>query len=71
MTFPPVRKLANEKVSGTKKVKYLEENMAALDINLSPGEVMAIRTEIEKVEVIGERYPPTFEGYSFGDTPPL
>ena len=45
--------------------------MRALDLELSAGEVMAIRTEIEKVEVAGERYPPFFAAYSFADTPPL
>lgn len=57
--------------SGTKKSKYLEENIGALAVKLTAEEVEQIRTEIEKVEVAGDRYPPSFQSYSFGDTPEL
>lgn len=56
---------------GTKKIKYLEENVGAKDVKLSPEEVQEIRKEIEKTEIIGARYPPAFEGHSFADTPEL
>ncbi|KAF2735796.1 Aldo/keto reductase [Polyplosphaeria fusca] len=58
-------------IPGTKKVKYLEENVAAIDVKLTDDEVRTIRSEIEKVEVSGDRYPPWFAPYSFGDTPEL
>ncbi|KAF2489787.1 Aldo/keto reductase [Lophium mytilinum] len=58
-------------IPGTKKVKYLEENVNAAKVKLSPTEVQNIRDEIEKVEVVGDRYPAFFQQYSFGDTPPL
>ncbi|KAL8731912.1 MAG: hypothetical protein Q9181_004135 [Wetmoreana brouardii] len=45
-------------IPGTKKIKYLEENLDALKIELSVAENTEIRKAIEKVEVIGERYPP-------------
>ncbi|KAF2650885.1 Aldo/keto reductase [Lophiostoma macrostomum CBS 122681] len=58
-------------IPGTKKAKYLEENVGAINVQLSSEEVKQIRAEIEKVEVSGDRYPPSFQEYSFGDTPPL
>ncbi|KAH6673036.1 NADP-dependent oxidoreductase domain-containing protein [Halenospora varia] len=56
-------------IPGTKKIKYLEENVGALNVELSKEEVKQIRDEIEAVEVKGERYPPFFAAYSFADTP--
>ncbi|KIW07449.1 uncharacterized protein PV09_02288 [Verruconis gallopava] len=58
-------------IPGTKKIRYLEENVAAAQVQLSAQEVEAIRKEIEKTEIVGERYPPWFENYSFADTPEL
>jgi hypothetical protein len=52
-------------------VKYLEENVGAVNVTLSDEEVKQIRDEIEKLEVIGERYPAAFQAYSFADTPEL
>lgn len=57
--------------SGTKKTKYLKENVGAAELDLSDAEVQDIRKEIEKTEIIGERYPPWFESYNFADTPEL
>jgi len=45
-------------IPGTKKIKYLEENLGSLDVKLSKEDVEDIRKEVEKCEVIGERYPP-------------
>lgn len=47
----------DESDRGTKKIKYLEENIAALDIDLSKAEVAEIRQLIEAAEVHGGRYP--------------
>ncbi|KAF2800221.1 Aldo/keto reductase [Melanomma pulvis-pyrius CBS 109.77] len=58
-------------IPGTKKIKYLEENIGAIDVKLTDEELQQIRAEIEKVEVTGDRYPPSFQSFSFGDTPPL
>ncbi|KAF2827929.1 Aldo/keto reductase [Ophiobolus disseminans] len=58
-------------IPGTKKIKYLEENVAAVDVQLTDEESAHIRAEIEKVEVRGDRYPPAFQEFSFGDTPEL
>jgi len=57
--------------SGTKKIKYLEENVAAFNVHLSTSEVHEMRKDIEKVEIFGDRYAPLFQKYSFGDTPEL
>jgi len=46
-------------IPGTKHVRYLEENMGALNVTLSPGELAEISTRLAQIEVIGERYAPT------------
>ncbi|QFZ24852.1 aldo/keto reductase [Saccharothrix syringae] len=43
-------------IPGTKRVKYLEENVAAADLALSPGDLRAI--EAAATTVAGERYTP-------------
>jgi aryl-alcohol dehydrogenase-like predicted oxidoreductase len=60
---------ANTISRGTKNIKYLDQNVDAAKVELSPADVQAIRDEIEKVEVVGERYPGFFAKYSFADTP--
>lgn len=52
-------------IPGTKKVKYMEENVGALKVQLSKEEVQEIRDEVEKAEVAGHRNPPgMFTEYS-------
>ncbi|TGO32746.1 hypothetical protein BHYA_0291g00020 [Botrytis hyacinthi] len=58
-------------IPGTKKIKYLEENMEALHVQLSRQEEREIRTAIEKVQIGGARYPESMMGFAFGDTPEL
>ncbi|ESZ92033.1 putative aldo-keto reductase (AKR13) [Sclerotinia borealis F-4128] len=58
-------------IPGTKKIKYLEENVEALRVQLSREEEREIRTAIEKVDVGGARYPDKMGGLTFGDTPEL
>lgn len=45
----------------TKKIKYLEENMGAVDVHLEHDENAAIRKLIEATEIHGQRAP---EGYA-------
>lgn len=45
-------------IPGTRKLKYLEENLGALKIKLTREEDKEIRKAIESAEVGGERYPP-------------
>jgi aryl-alcohol dehydrogenase-like predicted oxidoreductase len=57
-------------IPGTKKIKYLEENLGALDVTLTEDEVAEIRAHVEKVEVVGHRGPLSFLP-EFTDTPDL
>jgi Aldo/keto reductase family len=59
-------------IPGTKKIKHLEENVAAVNIQLSEQENATIRKAAEKPEVTGERYPPWALGMHrlFVDEPP-
>jgi aryl-alcohol dehydrogenase-like predicted oxidoreductase len=45
-------------IPGTKRVRYLEENMGALEVTLTGNDLKEISTRIGKIEVIGERYAP-------------
>ena len=58
-------------IPGTKKVKYLEENVGALKVDLTEAEASEIREDIAGVIIEGDRYPPFFAAYSFADTPAL
>jgi len=56
-------------IPGTKKEKYLHENLAALDVQLSAEENKEIRAAIENAEVAGTRYPEAAMAGVFADTP--
>ena len=56
-------------IPGTKKIKYLEENLGALDVKLTSEEDAEIRTAVEKAEVYGLRYPERMMAALFADTP--
>lgn len=58
-------------IPGTKKIKYLEENLGSLDVKLTPEDVEQIRKKIEAAEVSGGRYPEAMSGKLFGNTPEL
>ena len=58
-------------IPGTKKIKYLEENLVSLDVQLTQEEEKAIRKAVEAAETKGDRYPPNMLKYSFVDTPAL
>lgn len=58
-------------IPGTKKIKYLEENLAALDVKLTSSENAEIRKAVESAEVHGQRYPEQMMGALFADTPEL
>ncbi|RIB07057.1 hypothetical protein C2G38_2215536 [Gigaspora rosea] len=42
-------------IPGTKKIKYLEENVGAANIQLSADELSEIRKIIDSVEIVGSR----------------
>ncbi len=58
-------------IPGTKKIKYLEENMAALNVKVTASENAEIRKAVEGAEVQGQRYPEQMMGRCFADTPEL
>ncbi|KAL2041262.1 hypothetical protein N7G274_006207 [Stereocaulon virgatum] len=58
-------------IPGTKKIKYLEENMKALDIKLTKEEEKEIRKAVESAEVHGLRYPEGMAGKLFAESPEL
>jgi aryl-alcohol dehydrogenase-like predicted oxidoreductase len=43
-------------IPGTKRRKYLEENAAATEVNLSPTEIKELEAAVPQSEVAGERY---------------
>ena len=43
-------------IPGTKRIQYLEENIAAADIALSDAEVAGLEAAIAPLDVVGERY---------------
>lgn len=58
-------------IPGTKRIKYLEENMGALTVVLTPEEDKQIRQAIERAEVYGTRVAETLMGGLVMDTPSL
>ncbi|KAJ6482633.1 NADP-dependent oxidoreductase domain-containing protein [Mycena sanguinolenta] len=59
-------------IPGTKKIKYLEENIAAVKVALSPEDIAAIRKlAVEADAQQGDRYPAGIAQLLFVDTPPL
>lgn len=58
-------------IPGTKKIKYLEENIAALNVKLTSSENAEIRKAVENAEVHGLRYPEQMMGTLFADSPEL
>ncbi|PPQ74969.1 hypothetical protein CVT26_011682 [Gymnopilus dilepis] len=59
-------------IPGTKKVKYLKENLESVKVKLSPEEIAEIRAAAEKAEFKGQgRYPPGFIAETLVDTVPL
>src|SRR5467141_61826 len=45
-------------IPGTKRVRYLEENMGALKVKLAESDLKEINARIAQIEVFGERYAP-------------
>ena len=43
-------------IPGTKRRKYLGENAAAADVQLTPQEVAELESEVPEKSVVGERY---------------
>ncbi|KAJ7780180.1 NADP-dependent oxidoreductase domain-containing protein [Mycena maculata] len=78
--FPNIFKLAEGgnaqgediPIPGTKKTKYLEENLQALKVKLTPADLELIRDYIEKSNATkGDRYPAWGMELAYADTPKL
>ncbi|RYP67110.1 hypothetical protein DL771_007435 [Monosporascus sp. 5C6A] len=55
-------------IPGTKRIKYLEENWGALQVQLTDAEVAEIRSFVETAEVAGGRYPDQYAAQLLVDT---
>lgn len=55
-------------IPGTKKLKYFEENWAALDVNLTDQDEAEVRNFVEAAELGGHYMPPKYEHFIFRDT---
>jgi len=59
-------------IPGTKKIKYLQENLGALNVKLTPAEVAEVREIAKRADAAQEdRCPPSMKHLLFADTPPL
>ena len=58
-------------IPGTKKIKYLEENIGAVHVEVTSAENAEIRKAVENAEVHGQRYPEQMMGAVFADPPEL
>jgi len=59
-------------IPGTKRIKYLKENLGALNVKLTPAEVAEVREIANRADAAqGDRYPPGMQELLFADTPPL
>ena len=45
-------------IPGTKRVRYLEDNMGALNVRLSKADLKKIAARLAEFEIVGERYTP-------------
>jgi aryl-alcohol dehydrogenase-like predicted oxidoreductase len=44
-------------IPGTRRVERLEENLGAVDVKLTPGDLTAISAAADEITVVGDRYP--------------
>jgi aryl-alcohol dehydrogenase-like predicted oxidoreductase len=45
-------------IPGTKRVRYLEENMGAFNVKLTESDLKHIEARVAQIEIVGERYAP-------------
>jgi aryl-alcohol dehydrogenase-like predicted oxidoreductase len=45
-------------IPGTKRLKYLEDNLGALQVTLSAADDAEIRQKLDAIPITGERYQP-------------
>lgn len=55
----------------TSKIKNLEENVGAVNVDITPAEVAKVRKLVDEAEIAGTRYPTALMGGLMTDTPEL
>lgn len=55
-------------IPGTKRVRYLEDNWASLQLQLTDQDEQEIRAFVEKAEIAGDIMPPGMEGMQYRET---
>ncbi|KAI5458526.1 NADP-dependent oxidoreductase domain-containing protein [Mariannaea sp. PMI_226] len=55
-------------IPGTKRIKYLEENWASLDVHLTDEDDKELRQFMESTQIAGHYMPDQFSHYSYRDT---
>lgn len=55
-------------IPGTKRLKYLEENWASLDVELSDEDEKEVRKFLESADISGNVLPDFFADYNYRDT---
>jgi aryl-alcohol dehydrogenase-like predicted oxidoreductase len=55
-------------IPGTKRLKYLEDNWASLNVHLSDEDEKEVRAFVEKAEIAGDTMPPGLENAKFRET---
>ena len=45
-------------IPGTKRLRYLDDNMGALNVKLSEADLQKIAARLSEFEIVGERYTP-------------
>ncbi|TFY56508.1 hypothetical protein EVG20_g8898 [Dentipellis fragilis] len=58
-------------IPGTRHIKYLDENLGAVNVKLSPAELEEVRRAAREADVEGDRYPPGIQEGLFRETPAL
>ncbi|KAK0642815.1 Aldo-keto reductase yakc (NADP(+)) [Lasiodiplodia hormozganensis] len=58
-------------IPGTSKIKNLEENVGAVNVDITPAEVAKVRKLVDEAEIAGTRYPTALMGGLMTDTPEL
>lgn len=48
-------------IPGSRKLERLDENLGALDIDLTPGDLQEIENSVSKLTIQGDRYPPSLK----------
>jgi len=48
-------------IPGSRKLEHLDENLGALGVELTPGDLREIDSAISQITVLGNRYPKELE----------